>query len=339
MSVSTRGFTYSPAPEPHKARTKAILKAHPEVRGKIGKNPRSIVAIVALVTLQFALAYALRAAPWWVILIVAYVVGAVADHGLFVLIHECAHNLLFKKNAANTWAGILANAPSVIPSSVSFKRYHLKHHSYQGVYELDADLPSRWEARLIGNSALGKALWLLLFPLFQVLRPFRIKEMSLVDRWVVVNMVVIFALDAVILATLGPRAFMYLVGSVFFSVGLHPVGARWIQRHWLVEDEQETYSYYGKMNHLAFNVGYHNEHHDFPSVPWNRLPEVRRTAPEYYEELRSHTSWTRLLLQFVFDPHLSLFSRMVRDARGGSAADTADTREAPVRAAAEPGLG
>ena len=63
---------------------------------------------------------------------------------------------------------------------------------------------------------------------------------------------------------------------------------------------------------MTFNVGYHNEHHDFPSVPWTRLPQIRAIAPEYYVELKSYVSWTRLLFQFLFDRELSLFSRMVR---------------------------
>jgi sphingolipid delta-4 desaturase len=271
------------------------------------------------------------------LLIVAYLVGAVIDHGLFVLIHECAHNLLFRKSAYNTLAGILANVPSLIPSSVSFKRYHLKHHSFQGVYELDADIPSVWEARLIGNSPLGKAMWLLLFPVFQILRPLRIREFSFLDRWVLLNWAVVFGVDAILWLTLGPAAVVYLLMSTFFSVGLHPVGARWIQRHYLVDEEQETYSYYGRMNALAFNVGYHNEHHDFPSVPWNRLPRVKATAGEYYEELKSHTSWGRLLLQFIFDPKLSLFSRTVREERAGRPMDdpsTPDVEEIRARAGA-----
>ncbi|MSR23419.1 MAG: fatty acid desaturase [Gemmatimonadetes bacterium] len=312
-----REFLHSASPEPHKARTRAILRAHPEIRDQIGKNPWSLGVIAGLVALQLGLAFVLRDASWWALFLTAYLAGALVCHSLYVLIHECAHNLLFRRAVPNTLAGILANVPSLIPSSVSFKRYHLKHHAFQGVYELDADLPSVWEARLIGNSPVGKALWLLLFPLFQMARPFRIREMSFLDGWVVLNMVVVLAFDVVLWSWLGPRAFAFLFLSAFFSIGLHPVGARWIQRHYLVDEEQETYSYYGRLNALAFNVGYHNEHHDFPSVPWNRLPRVKATAREYYEELTSYTSWGRLLLRFIFDPKLSLFSRMVRSERAG----------------------
>ena len=79
---------------------------------------------------------------------------------------------------------------------------------------------------------------------------------------------------------------------------------------------QETYSYYGPFNIIAFNVGYHNEHHDLPSVPWNHLRAIRSGAPEMYNSLVHHTSWTRLLLKFVFDPRLCLFSRVARTDRG-----------------------
>jgi sphingolipid delta-4 desaturase len=190
------------------------------------------------------------------------------------------------------------------------------------VYELDGDLPFRWEARLIGHSAFGKALWLLLFPIFQALRPWRVKEVPLWDRWTVINVLVQVAFTAAVWGLLGPKALLYLGLSLFFSIGLHPLGARWIQRHYLTEDgEQETFSYYGPLNRLAFNVGYHNEHHDFPSVPWNRLPDVHAAAPEVYDTLSAHRSWVRLLFRFLFDRDISLFSRIVRNDRNHVALD------------------
>lgn len=116
---------------------------------------------------------------------------------------------------------------------------------------------------------------------------------------------------------MGWHAVAFLLLSFSFSVGLHPLGARWIQEHYLtVTEEQETYSYYGNFNAVAFNVGFHNEHHDFPSIPWNKLPEIRKTAPEYYDTLYYHTSWTKLFFQFLFDREISLFNRILRKDRG-----------------------
>ena len=113
---------------------------------------------------------------------------------------------------------------------------------------------------------------------------------------------------------------VYLAFSFFFSIGLHPVGARWIQEHYTYDFDQETFSYYGPINLVALNMGYHNEHHDLPSIPWNNLPKLRALAPEFYDTLKYHTSWTRLLFQFIFDERGSLFSRVERMKQNKAAA-------------------
>lgn len=309
-------FVFSDTSEPHRIRTKKILKEHPEIRHLIGKNPSTIFAIIGLVALQIAGAWLLADQPWWLVIVAAYLIGAFADHALFVMIHECSHRLLFKRPEANRLAGILANVPQLLPSSVSFERYHIKHHSFQGVHELDADLPNYWEAKLINNSFLGKVIWFLLYPVFQVFRIARLKEIKPFDGWVALNWGVQIAFIVAVSVFLGPKAIVYLLASFFFSVGLHPLGARWIQEHYLTHGEQETYSYYGPLNNVAFNVGYHNEHHDFPSIPWNKLPQIRKNAPAFYNTLYYHTSWTKLLLKFLFDKNLSLYSRVIRKDRG-----------------------
>ena len=315
MSQKT-DFVYSQNSEPHRLRTKQILKEHPQVRQLIGKNPKSILAIFALVALQIVLAILLQNQSWWLLILVAYIIGAFADHALFVLIHECAHKLIFKNKSSNKIAGIIANIPLLFASSVSFERYHLKHHSFQGVHELDGDLPNHWEARLINNYFIGKIIWLLFYPFFQLFRLSRLREIKPFDSWVALNWVVQIIFTALIIWLFGAKAIVYLLCSFFFSVGLHPLGARWIQEHYLTQGEQETYSYYGSFNKLAFNVGFHNEHHDFPSVPWNKLPQIKDTAPLYYTSLSSHNSWTKLFFRFIFDKELSLFSRIVRKNRG-----------------------
>ena len=309
-------FVWSDNAEPHKQRTKEIIKQHPEIRSLIGRNPYTFLIILFCVSLQILLAYFLRDQSWWLIFGAAYLIGAFACHTLFVCIHECAHNLVFKKSSLNIIAGIIANLPMVLPSSVSFKKYHIKHHSFQGVEELDGDMPYHWEARLINNSAIGKAIWLLFYPLFQMLRPARLKEISLFDTWTFINIIVEVTFIGFLFYFLGIKALIFLLASFFFSVGLHPLGARWIQEHYLTHDHQETKSYYGPLNTVNLNVGYHNEHHDFPSVPWNNLPKIKTIGGEHYDSLHHHTSYTALLFTFLFDKKLSIFSRMARANRG-----------------------
>ncbi|MEE8133673.1 MAG: fatty acid desaturase [Gemmatimonadales bacterium] len=310
-------FQHSTEVEPHRARTRQLLKDHPEIRNLIGINRMTFWYTLGIVAFQISLAFLVRDQSWWMVIAVAYVVGAFANHALFVMIHECAHRLVFKRQIPNLLTGIIANFPLSVPASVSFRKYHLKHHAFQGVYELDADLPNKWEAHLIGHSALGKGLWLLFYPFFYALRPLRLKEIQLFDRWTALNFAAQFAFDLTIFMVWGPKALIYFVLSLFFSIGLHPLGARWIQRHFTTADgDQETFSYYGGLNKLAFNVGFHSEHHDFPSVPWNHLPKIKAKAPEVYGQLSAHQSWTKLLIRFLFDKKLSLWSRVVREERG-----------------------
>lgn len=312
MSNKPTDFTWSNEPNPHHVRVRQILKQHPEVKELIGKNPYTIFMIIGLVAAQVGLSYWLRDASWWLIFLVAYGVGAFISHALWVMIHETSHGLIFKGKMPNLFAGMLANLPHIFASSVSFQRYHLKHHAHQGEHELDADLPDFWEAALVSNNPLKKMLWFLFFPVFQICRTARL-NIDLLDRWIVVNWIVQIAFDVAIVAFLGPKALLYMLISFFFSVGLHPLGARWIQEHYLTLDPiQETYSYYGPLNKVAFNVGFHNEHHDFPSIPWNRLPQIKTKAPSFYDTLLSHASWTKLFFTFIFDPKLSLYSRVLR---------------------------
>ena len=322
--MNNQQFSWSNECEPHKLRTKQIINDHPEIRKLIGRNPYTFLVILFCVALQSALAYFLRENHWWLVFVLAYFVGAFACHTLFVCIHECSHNLLFKKRGLNTFVGFIANLPLIFASYSSFKKYHLKHHAFQGIVALDADMPSYWEAKLVGNSTVKKALWLLVYPIAQASRLTRMnKEVKLFDGEMALN----WALQIVYVGALyyfcGWHGVIFQLASFFFSVGLHPLGARWIQEHFLTDGNQETKSYYGPLNVINLNVGYHNEHHDFPSVPWQNLPKIKKAAHEYYDSLASHKSYTRLLFKFIFSRELSVFSRMARNNRGKSSAQTA----------------
>ena len=60
-----------------------------------------------------------------------------------------------------------------------------------------------------------------------------------------------------------------------------------------------------------------NEHHDFPRVPGSRLHKIREIAPEYYDTLKYHTSWTKVIADYILDPGMGPFApgRCERDKR------------------------
>lgn len=307
-------FTHLEGRPVHFYRGREILKAHPEIRDLMVKNPWTAGCAALVVGAQWLIAANVEGLAWYWILALAYLLGAFANHSLYVLIHECTHNLVFKRPAHNNLLGILCDFALVIPSAMGFRKYHLMHHKFLGQYLRDPDIVRHEEARLIGNSAWRKALWLFFFSVSQAMRPMQIKETEFWDRWIVANLLAVIVVDVAILVVLGPAALIYLALSTLFALGLHPLGGRWIQEHYLTREGQETYSYYGPLNKTCFNMGYHNEHHDFATVPWNNLPKLTRIAPEYYASLASYRSWTAVLLNYIFDPNMSSYSRIVRPA-------------------------
>ena len=326
-------FTYVSYPHPHVERGRQILAAHPELRALAKPFPATALWVSALVASQLALAVLVGHRPWYVWLPLAYVVGATIDHALWVLIHDSCHNLVFGWRTGNRLVALLANLPFVFPSAMSFWKYHLLHHGHLNEVDFDTDVPGPTESQVVGGSSVRKTLWLAAFALVVgTIRPRRLAKVPLLDAWTVVNVVIQGVVIAALVMMSGWDPVKYLLVSALLAVGLHPLGARWIQEHYVFAPGQETYSYYGPLNAVAFNIGYHNEHHDLMTIPWSRLPRVRASAPEFYDHLHAHRSWTRLLLTFLGDSNVTLFNRIVRTSHERTSAVTgADSPQRPVR--------
>jgi len=304
-------YSYVDYQQPHWKRRKLITKAHPEIEDLMGVDNMSGVYTILLTVGLLYLAYLLQDSSVLTIFAVAYGAGAFMDHALWVLIHDFGHDMGFKTEVLNDVFLCIANLAQVAPASVTFAYYHRQHHAHLNETYEDPDIPSPWEQDMFGNSTMGKMGYLLFFPILQSVRTLRFTEFNK-DKWVIYNWVTTMMVNLAVLYFLGFYSFLFLFLSSYFALSLHPVGARWIAEHYAVKPNQETYSYYGSINKVAFNIGYHNEHHDIPKVPWSSLPQIRKIAPEYYEPLHKHSSYLSVLWTFFFDNNFTLQTRVVR---------------------------
>lgn len=169
----------------------------------------------------------------------------------------------------------------------------------------------KFEAAFFSNSLL-KLLFLILQPFLYTLRPvfFQPIPISLPE---IANWIVQLTVDALVVYFMGYQALLYLFLSSLLGASLHPLAGHYVAEHYEWKEGQDTYSYYGPLNYITYNVGYHNEHHDFPQIPASKLPLLRKIAPEYYDTLYYHTSWLKVMWRFVTDSSMSPFSRVVRE--------------------------
>lgn len=338
---------------------------------------------MCLVAAQFISFYLLRnISNFWLLFAMAYFVGGVANHALMLAIHEISHGMAFgpSKPLANKVLGVIANLPIGVPMSVSFKKYHLEHHRYQGDEKLDTDVPTYMEVSLFTNS-MRKTIWCLLQPFFYTLRPLVINPKP-IEKMELINILVQLVFDLIVARTLGWHIVAYMIGGSVLAMGLHPVAGHFISEHTLMFNDDdsekdsavyadnnnnlektveqgdndmkingsspwqsglrgkqdgshsnglmkekyacrtvddngkflvpETCSYYGPLNWVTFNVGYHVEHHDFPSIPGSRLHMLSKIAPEFYLNLNYHTSWTNVLWCYITDPKIGPSARVRR---------------------------
>src|SRR5208282_360879 len=163
----------------------------------------------------------------------------------------------------------------------------------------DTQAPTRKEVDVVGHSTLRKLLSFTFGRFFYKARPANATPR---DGWLVGNVIACVLVDAAIVATSGVRPLAYLLFTGLVAFGPHVVGARRVAEHLTIRRGQPTNSYYGVLNRLSFDVGYHVEHHDFSAIPWRRLRRLHSMARGHYERLAVVESWSTLIAVYFLDP-------------------------------------
>jgi sphingolipid 4-desaturase/C4-monooxygenase len=301
--------------EVHKRRQRAILAEQPGVKKLYGYDRRTQYYAYGVIVAQLVLAYLCRGSFARAV-VLGCTLGPYVDAMALCFIHEATHMLVFATPMYNRLLSIATNMVMVMPLSEIFKQHHSAHHKNLGDDSYDVDVPTAFEVKLVGNSSLGKAVWL---TFNMIILPVRSLSRLPVhtDRYLVLNWVVCLSFGAASFAY-SRSAFLFLILSLLQSQGLHPANTRQVQEHLYDGDaatrasdddlRAPTYSYYGRQNAITLRVGMHTEHHDFPRIPWTRLPALRATAGEkWYPSTRAHASrGFSSLLNFVLNPRISL---------------------------------
>lgn len=341
--MSRTNFEWVGSDEPHATRRRLILAKYPQIKQLMGVDPNFKWTVTGLVVFQcVSLILLSRVQSLWKLCLTGYCLTGVINHALMLAVHEISHGQAFGQayGTRNKLFGMFANLPLGVPMSISFKKYHLDHHRYQGDEILDTDIPSHLETRLFAHT-FTKLIWLILQPFFYAFRPFFVHPKP-PSAWEAANFAVQIVFDLLVWHFFGFRMVSYLLCSTLVVMGLHPCAGHFVSEHYLIhtdldplpsQDERtpdnmqkvsspfdpllrpDTCSYYGLLNYVTFNVGYHVEHHDFPSIPGSRLPFVRQIAPEFYNQLPLHMSWSYVLYRYVIDPAVGPFARVKRQSR------------------------
>ncbi|MGA9521472.1 MAG: fatty acid desaturase family protein [Myxococcaceae bacterium] len=228
---------------------------------------------------------------------------------LAVLMHDAAHYRLFANRAVNDWVGsYLCGAPALL-SMQDYRHGHLAHHAHLGTPE-DPELPFRKMVSvmpqagvLIVGSLIGISGLMLVV---SVNRGFK-RALGLATIPAVL-----------LLAWLAPSAARLIALYWLLPYFLWTAGAnvlRTFAEHYDVDLEhastpERVYaarvirpSWLARLFIAPNNVGYHLDHHLYPSVPFYRLPELHALLLEhagYRERTRDFTGYPD-----VISDHLS----------------------------------
>ena len=245
---------------------------------KANGDRRQFLIGMFVIFLQFSLAlfnnFGPLSLPWKFFLNIC--IGSWLANWIFLSIHEATHGLVFGPchPVKNRLYALFLNLFVGFPFYSFFKTHHIDHHKWQGVEHVDVEYPTRLEVRLFNGNAIRRFFFLTLNPFLQHFRAWFVGPNKHWHYEDIINYASVIGFD-VMWGMLGmPWISTHLLLSCLVASGCSLIGLWAVGTHTLFFADEETISYYGWLNPLYLNFGYHMEHHDFPNIPGRYLPQV-----------------------------------------------------------------
>ena len=227
---------------------------------------------------------------------------------IFILFHDCCHGSFFRSKRANDIAGFFTGVLTFTPYD-RWRREHSMHHATAGdldrrdlggeIWTLTVDeyLASPLRTRLAYRLYRSPLVMLTIGPLFLFLFNHRFSSREARKRerhnvyWTNLG---VFAFIAVLVALMGPRAYLMIQLPIMIFGGAAAVWLFYVQHqyegvYWERHDQWdystaaiEGSSYYKLPRILHWftgNIGYHHIHHLSPRVPNYLLPKCHEENP------------------------------------------------------------
>jgi len=313
----------------HRIRRMEILKKHPEIK-KIKPLPKFVYPIILIVaiTLHFATGLSIALGKihpeftTWMLGIIALTLAATTGAFFAYTFQQITHEIAHTPKGGSKLMKLLAIGGDIMVGtsgpnlSLYYFTGHKEHHNNTGDDgDPDYVLHSHWATlpKWATGSRLGRLSWITLFGLFTFefmqiehwIGRYQVPHIQKPGKKILVLVALKYAFMAATFWFGGIWCFLYFKLAGGFAMGAfgHPYSGFWLMQHLSVPRNgyQPTVSYGGSWiwNWLTFGELYHVEHHDFPWIPFTRIYQVRRAAPEYYESLWVVPSVCRLSWEWI----------------------------------------
>ncbi len=202
-----------------------------------------------------------------ILIVAAILLRAFLHTGLFITAHDAMHGTVFPQNRkVNDFIGSIATRMYALLSYKTLLEKHKLHHRYPAsdkdpdFFEKEQKNPFAWYAKFMKSYLEGKQTWVLLI------------GMSLIFYLLLLGLKI--PISNLLLFWLLPLS-LSSVQLFYFGIFLphrRPAGG-YRNRH---RARSNYYSVFWSFI-ACYHFGYHWEHHEFPNLPWYKLPSAVKT--------------------------------------------------------------